>query len=151
MRSIRKRDTSPEILVRRALHAAGLRFRLHRRALPGNPDIVLASRRLAILVHGCFWHQHPGCPLCRQPRRNTGYWLPKLARNVARDGRVRQELEALGWNVRVIWECEARDPKRLAAIAAGIVAMKAPADWPLSPASPRGTCPKEEDPSRPRG
>lgn len=125
MRSIRKRDTSPEILVRRALHATGLRFRLHRPDLPGNPDIVLASRRLAILVHGCFWHQHPGCPLCRQPRRNTGYWLPKLTRNVARDARVRGDLEVLGWRVLVIWECEARDPARLQALVAEIAALTA--------------------------
>jgi DNA mismatch endonuclease (patch repair protein) len=116
MRSIRKRDTVPELLLRRALHAAGLRFRLHRRDLPGNPDLVLPSRRLAVLVHGCFWHQHPGCPLCRQPKGNTAYWLPKLARNVARDRRVRDDLTALGWRVLVIWECEARDAARLARI-----------------------------------
>ncbi|HMR34350.1 MAG TPA: DNA mismatch endonuclease Vsr [Geminicoccaceae bacterium] len=124
MRSIRKRDTQPELLVRRALHAAGLRFRLYRSDLPGNPDIIMPRRRLALLIHGCFWHQHPGCRLCRQPSRNIDYWLPKLARNVARDARTRSELEALGWRVLVIWECEARDPARVSEI---ITAIKAAA------------------------
>jgi DNA mismatch endonuclease (patch repair protein) len=122
MRSIRKRDTQPELLVRRALHAAGLRFRLYRRDLPGSPDIVLPKHRLVVLVHGCFWHQHPGCRLCRQPKGNAEYWLPKLARNLARDARSRRELEALGWRVLVVWECEARDPARLAAIVASLLA-----------------------------
>jgi DNA mismatch endonuclease (patch repair protein) len=123
MRSIKKRDTRPELLVRRALHAAGLRFRLHRPDLPGSPDIVLPGRRLALLVHGCFWHQHPGCRLCRQPRGNTEYWLPKLARNVARDARARSELEALGWRVLIVWECETRDPAKLAQVVTAIGAV----------------------------
>jgi DNA mismatch endonuclease (patch repair protein) len=109
--------------VRRALHAAGLRFRIHRRNLPGNPDIVLPGRRLAVLVHGCFWHQHPGCRLARRPKRNLEYWEPKLARNMARDERVQADLIALGWQVRVIWECEARSPETLAGIVAHIAAI----------------------------
>jgi len=108
MRSIHKRNTQPELRVRRALHAAGLRFRLHRRDLPGTPDIVLPSRRLAILVNGCFWHQHPGCALARRPRANQEYWEPKLARNVARDAATREALAGLGWRVMVVWECETR-------------------------------------------
>jgi DNA mismatch endonuclease, patch repair protein len=126
MASIRKRDTWPEIAVRRAFHAQGLRFRLHRSDLPGTPDILLPSRRLAVLVHGCFWHQHPGCKWSRTPKGNTSYWGPKLARNVERDERVRQELEALGWNVLVIWECEALDDLRLRQIAQCIALDQAP-------------------------
>jgi DNA mismatch endonuclease, patch repair protein len=117
MASIRKRDTRPEIAVRRALHAQGLRFRLHRSDLPGTPDVVLPGRRTAVLVHGCFWHQHPGCSWSRVPRGNTSYWGPKLIRNVERDVQARQHLEALGWKVVVIWECEARDEDRLRQIA----------------------------------
>ncbi|MGH6918389.1 MAG: very short patch repair endonuclease [Geminicoccaceae bacterium] len=113
MASIRKRDTRPEIAVRRALHAQGLRFRLHRNDLPGTPDVVLPGRRLAVFVHGCFWHQHPGCKWSRMPSGNTSYWGPKLARNVARDAKARQQLEALGWNVLVVWECDAQDVNRL--------------------------------------
>jgi DNA mismatch endonuclease, patch repair protein len=126
MASIRGRDTQPEIVVRRAMHAAGLRFRLHRRDLPGCPDLVLPSRRLAVFVHGCFWHQHddPACPI-RKPAggSNQGYWGPKLARNVARDAGRAAELEALGWRMIVVWECEARDAERLGAVVEHIVGM----------------------------
>src|SRR3954468_6164249 len=97
MRSIKKRDTQPELLVRKALHAAGLRFRLHRRDLPGTPDLVLPGRHLCILVHGCFWHQHPGCRLARRPKGNTAYWQPKLDRNLARDAAVQSALREAGW------------------------------------------------------
>lgn len=107
MRSIRKTDTKPELVVRRIAHALGLRFRLHRRDLPGTPDLTFPRHRKVVLVHGCFWHQHEGCKLARQPRRNLGYWLPKLERNAQRDRRVQEELSALGWVPLVIWECEA--------------------------------------------
>jgi len=113
MRRIGKRNTSPEIRVRRALHALGARFRLHNASLPGTPDIVLPSRRKAILVHGCFWHQHPGCRLARQPKSRLDYWLPKLARNSERDIQVRSALAAAGWEPIVIWECETQDPAAL--------------------------------------
>src|SRR5687767_9300511 len=106
MRRIRKRDTKPEILVRRIAHALGYRFRLHRRDLPGSPDIVFPGKRKVVLVHGCFWHQHEGCRLKRQPKSRREYWLPKLARNVQRDEEVRGELAELGWNALVMWECE---------------------------------------------
>lgn len=115
MAKISKRDTGPELRVRRALHALGLRFRLHRADLPGTPDIVLPRRRLALLVHGCFWHQHPGCKLARTPRSRPEYWLPKLARNIDRDAEVRDALALAGWRPEIIWECETRDPERLAA------------------------------------
>jgi len=130
MASIRKRDTRPEMAVRRALHARGLRFRLHRTDLPGTPDLVLPGRRLAILVHGCFWHQHPGCKLARTPSANTGYWGPKLERNVERDGRTREALKDLGWQVLVVWECEALNDTRLAEITSRIAAIR-----PKHPAS----------------
>lgn len=113
MAKIRKTDTRPELSVRRALHAQGHRFRLHRNDLPGCPDIVLPKRRLAIFVNGCFWHQH-GCPLTRRPKKNLAYWLPKLERNVRRDLLNTQALNAIGWRVAVLWECETKDSTALA-------------------------------------
>ena len=108
MARFRAKDTKPEILVRRALHRHGRRFRLHRRDLPGTPDIVLPRDRMAILVHGCFWHAHEGCALSRVPRTKPEFWREKFERNRARDARVSAELTALGWRVVTIWECEAR-------------------------------------------
>jgi DNA mismatch endonuclease (patch repair protein) len=109
MRAIRKKNTKPEILVRQLLHGLGLRFRLHRHDLPGSPDIVLPRHRAVILVHGCFWHQHPGCRHGNKPRVRKSYWLPKLARNVARDAQALATLRDLGWRPLVVWECELRD------------------------------------------
>jgi DNA mismatch endonuclease (patch repair protein) len=111
MRSIGKTNTSPEIAVRRVLHRLGFRFRLHVRELPGTPDVVLPRLRKIVMVHGCFWHQHSGCRLAKLPRARPEYWLPKLARNQARDEAARRELTALGWEVLVIWECEAGRPE----------------------------------------
>lgn len=91
----------------------GVRYRLHRKDLPGRPDIVLASRRKAILVHGCFWHQHPGCRRATIPKSNRAYWVPKLARNIARDRHVCEQLGAQGWKYLIIWECETVDPVSL--------------------------------------
>jgi DNA mismatch endonuclease (patch repair protein) len=113
MSRIRSRDTAPEILVRKKLHALGLRFRLHRKDLPGSPDIVLPGRRVAVFVNGCFWHQHPGCRRASRPKTRQDYWGPKLARNVARDTAALAALQAAGWTTLVIWECEARDPAKL--------------------------------------
>lgn len=115
MSKIRAKDTKPEMIVRRLLHAEGYRYRLHRRDLPGKPDIVFGARGKAIFVHGCFWHQHPAsdCLDGRRPKSNTDYWNAKLARNVQRDEQSIAELEARGWNVLVIWECEVSDPKLL--------------------------------------
>jgi len=113
MRAVAQKNTKPELRVRRRLHALGFRFRLHRRDLPGTPDIVLPRHKAVILVHGCFWHQHPGCRRAARPRTRQGYWLPKLARNVARDAKTVAELEALGWRVLVLWECELRESKVL--------------------------------------
>jgi DNA mismatch endonuclease, patch repair protein len=113
MRRIRKTDTTPERAVRRAVHALGFRFRLHRSDLPGTPDLLLPRLRKAILVHGCFWHQHEGCRLARLPKSRPEYWLPKLRRNQERDVVVRAELQAMGWEIMVVWECETEDLVRL--------------------------------------
>jgi DNA mismatch endonuclease (patch repair protein) len=111
MSSIRKTNTSPEVAVRRELHRLGFRFRLNVRELPGTPDIVLPRLRKIVMVHGCFWHQHSGCRLAKLPRTRPEYWLPKLERNQARDEAARRALAALGWEVLVIWECEAGRPE----------------------------------------
>ena len=107
------KNTKPEVVVRRLLHALGFRFRLHRRDLPGSPDIVLPKYCAAIQVHGCFWHQHEGCRYGKLPHSRPEYWLPKLARNVERDAESLAKLEVLGWRVLVIWECETRDADTL--------------------------------------
>lgn len=117
MRKIRSKGMKPELTVRRLVHAMGFRFRLHRKDLPGNPDLVFPSRRKVIFVHGCFWHQHPD-PACRRahtPRSNSDYWEPKLKRNVARDNQARTELEDAGWQVMTVWECELKDKTAAAA------------------------------------
>lgn len=112
MRSVRTEDTGPELVVRRVLHQAGYRFRLHRRDLPGSPDIALPRLSKIIFVHGCFWHGH-GCKYGRPPKSRTEYWMPKLAANKARDRRNRRTLRSLGWSVLVIWQCEMRNPAKL--------------------------------------
>ncbi|HVB81059.1 MAG TPA: DNA mismatch endonuclease Vsr [Candidatus Binataceae bacterium] len=116
MSRIRSSGTKPEIAVRRALHGMGFRFRLHRRDLPGKPDIVLPKYKLVIFVHGCFWHQHPDCKLASRPKTRGEYWGPKLTSNVARDQRHLRALEEMGWRVETVWECETRDAKRLAQV-----------------------------------
>lgn len=106
MARIRSKDTKPEVRVRTYLHAVGLRYRLHDKKLLGKPDIVLRKYRTAVLVHGCFWHQHQGCKYGHLPKSNMSYWQGKLERNVARDKAARLALSELGWNVEVVWECE---------------------------------------------
>lgn len=108
MSGIRGRNTKPELIVRRALHAAGFRYRLHRSDLPGRPDIVLPGRRIAILVHGCFWHRHEGCSKCTAPATRAEFWQAKFDRNITRDRENIAALEAAGWAVYVVWECETR-------------------------------------------
>lgn len=117
MRAIRSIDTKPEMIVRRAVYALGYRYRLHRRDLPGKPDLAFIGRRKAIFVHGCFWHQHDRCREGRPPGSNGGYWLPKLERNRLRDERALRALNEGGWTTLVIWECEldAELPERLTA------------------------------------
>jgi DNA mismatch endonuclease, patch repair protein len=106
MGSIKGKDTAPELAVRKAAHALRLRFRLHRRDLPGSPDLVFPSRKTAVFVHGCYWHRHEGCLCCYFPKSNVDFWEKKFKGNVARDERVRRELEQLGWRVVTLWECE---------------------------------------------
>ncbi len=113
MRRVRGKDTRPELTVRRALHALGKRFRLHRRDLPGKPDIVLAKDRLAIFVHGCFWHRHDDCPRASTPSTRKEFWVAKFERTVVRDAEQAAALRAAGWRPEVIWECETRDSERL--------------------------------------
>jgi len=108
MGSIKGRDTRPERIVRRIAHEMGYRFRLHRKDLPGTPDLVFVSRRKVVFVNGCFWHEH-GCGLTRIPRENVDYWTSKFARNRARDERTAEALAARGWQQLVIWECETND------------------------------------------
>ncbi|MEW5687547.1 MAG: DNA mismatch endonuclease Vsr [Pseudomonadota bacterium] len=115
MRRVKGRDTAPELKVRKALTRLGARYRLHRKDLPGNPDIVMPGRRLALFVHGCFWHGHDCARGSRVPKANRDYWLGKVGRNKARDDRTRGELEALGWRVETIWECELKDGAALEA------------------------------------
>lgn len=108
MAGIRGKDTKPELLLRRALHGKGLRFRLHDRRLPGRPDIVLPKYKAAIFVHGCFWHRHTGCPYCYMPSSNTEFWKMKFAGTIDRDARHIAALREQGWRVAVVWECALR-------------------------------------------
>lgn len=109
MAKVKGRNTRPEILLRSLLHGRGFRFRLHRKDLPGKPDIVLPKYRTVIFVNGCFWHRHPGCKRASMPATNVAYWERKFARNVARDAANKVALEQIGWRVLVVWECELRD------------------------------------------
>lgn len=113
MRGIKGQDTQPELAVRRYLHAAGLRFRLHDRRLPGSPDVVLPRFRTVVLVHGCFWHRHEGCPYATTPSSRPDFWSRKFAQNVLRDADNVRALQAAGWAVLTMWECRARDPLQL--------------------------------------
>ncbi len=122
MRRVARRDTAPELAVRRWLFAQGLRFRLHGAGLPGRPDIVLARRHTVVFVHGCFWHGHH-CKHGRvQARTNSAYWTAKIADNRARDQRQRKALRALGWQVEVLWECESARPDKLDRLARRLLA-----------------------------
>lgn len=116
MRRIGQKNTEPELTVRRLLHFLGYRFRLHRKDLPGTPDIVFPGRKKIIFVHGCFWHQHQDvkCKKTKIPRTNTDYWIPKLKKNVERDKMQQSQLLDLGWNIFVVWECETKDIEKLA-------------------------------------
>jgi DNA mismatch endonuclease (patch repair protein) len=113
MRKITSKDTSPELVVRSLAHQLGFRFRLHRRDLPGTPDLVFPRLGKAIFVHGCFWHLHPGCRLSRIPKTRIEYWKPKLERNRDRDMAVLRVFRKLGWKVLVVWECETATPDLL--------------------------------------
>lgn len=115
MAAIRSKGMKPEMIVRSLVHGMGYRYRLHRKGLPGKPDLVLGPRRKVIFVHGCYWHQHdaPHCKISRLPKSNLGYWLPKLERNIERDKQNADALEQAGWDVLTIWECETKDTDSL--------------------------------------
>lgn len=109
MSRVKSKNTSPEMRVRHVAHALGLRFRLYRKDLPGKPDLVFPKHKVAVLVHGCFWHRHQGCSKASMPKSRIGYWRRKFAANVRRDQAAEIELLRLGWRVLTIWECQTRD------------------------------------------
>lgn len=114
MSRIRGKNTKPELTLRSLLHASGLRFRLHCRDLPGRPDVVLPKYRTAVFVHGCFWHRHQDCPHATIPKTRPHFWVKKFEATVARDAAKAEELEASGWHVHTVWECELKeDAERL--------------------------------------
>lgn len=113
MAAVKSKNTKPELIVRRLLHAAGYRFRLHRKDLPGKPDIVLPKFRTAIFVHGCFWHQHEACKASARPTSRQTYWEIKLDRNVERDAANQAQLREMGWRVLIVWECEIKSTEAL--------------------------------------
>jgi len=113
MSRVRSKDTKPELTVRRLVHSLGYRYRLHGRKLPGNPDLVFASRRKVIFVHGCFWHRHPRCRNTRLPKSRLDFWRPKLESNRKRDLKNQRKLRRLGWRYLVVWECQTKNMERL--------------------------------------
>lgn len=128
MSAVHGKDTLPELRVRKALHAAGFRFRLYRKDLPGRPDIVLPKHKLVVFVHGCFWHGHQGCKRAKLPSTRTDYWAAKIARNTERDSLAVEELRQRGWRVAVVWGCylrEVTDPDALIEVLKEVVASKA--------------------------
>ena len=129
MRCVRSTDTTPEKRVRSLLHKLGFRFRLHRYDLPGKPDIVLPKHHTVVFVHGCFWHRHQGCLHATTPASRQEYWLPKFGRTVERDKKNQQLLGQKGWNVVVVWECEAKDLSKLTEELLRIVAHDASLVW----------------------
>ena len=125
MSRVASKNTMAEIRVRRVAHALGLRFRLHRRDLPGTPDLVFPRHRIALFVHGCFWHRHPGCRKATTPKSNIQFWQNKFDHNVQRDRAVVLDLKRLGWQPKVIWECETKNPDVLARLLRKIFQHKA--------------------------
>lgn len=113
MSSVKRQNTGPEVRVRKLLHAMGYRFRLHKKELPGTPDIALSRYKAAIFVHGCFWHQHRGCKYSRRPSSNISYWNKKLDANIERDRKNIKELVKLGWKVLILWQCEIKDAEAI--------------------------------------
>jgi DNA mismatch endonuclease (patch repair protein) len=108
MARVKSKNTAPEIIVRRTLHALGYRFRLHRKDLPGSPDIVISKQRVVVFVHGCFWHGHARCHRANRPASNVDFWNEKLDANIRRDRITRHKLREMGWRILVVWECQAR-------------------------------------------
>lgn len=109
MASVKSVDTGPEMIVRHLTHGLGYRYRLHRKDLPGKPDLVFPGRKKIIFVHGCFWHDHEGCPAAKKPASNQDYWLTKLHKNKTRDKNNMIKLQKMGWSTLIIWECETKN------------------------------------------
>lgn len=130
MGRVRGKDTKPELLVRRMIHAMGYRFRLHRRDLPGSPDLVFPSRRKVIFMHGCFWHRHPdpNCKLARLPKSKRDYWVPKLETNRQRDVVNLEMLHDMGWQVMIVWECELKELDALRVRITSFLGSRTPKD-----------------------
>jgi DNA mismatch endonuclease, patch repair protein len=126
MGKIRSKDTSPELIVRKLTHSLGYRFRLHRKDLPGKPDLVFPGKKKVIFVHGCFWHQHqdPECKIARIPKSRTDYWIPKLHRNAERDMQHQKDLKKKGWTSLVVWECDCSSPERMTELIEGFLSDK---------------------------
>ncbi|WP_395019813.1 very short patch repair endonuclease [Dongia sp.] len=124
MARVKSKNTVPELTVRKALWSAGLRYRLHDKRVPGRPDLTLTSRKIAVFVHGCFWHGHEGCPRHRIPKSRVEWWTAKIDRNKARDVEVRSQLTDAGWRPMVIWECEVEKPEALARFVADVAPNK---------------------------
>ena len=139
MAKVKGRDTKPELTVRKLLWRLGARYRLHRRDLPGCPDIVLPGRRLVVFVHGCFWHGHECARGARVPKTNRDYWIAKVGRNRARDLAARANLEAAGWRVEVVWECELKDAAEVEARFAWVLGSQShrQGGFPAQPRSSR--------------
>jgi DNA mismatch endonuclease (patch repair protein) len=139
MRAVPGKNSSAELKVRKALTRLGARYRLHRRDLPGSPDIVLPSRRLAIFVHGCFWHGHDCRRGARPPKTNAAYWTAKIARNQVRDRTAQAALAAAGWRAEVVWECELKDAEALGARLESLLGLKA---WKAGTVPPHKSAPQ---------
>jgi len=116
MAAIRSKDTKPELALRKALHVRGFRYRLHGKGLPGKPDLVFPKYRAVCFMHGCFWHQHPGCKEGTKPKSRTEYWEVKFAATAARDQRSRASLLEAGWRVAIVWECSLRGKRLMATV-----------------------------------
>ncbi len=132
MSGIRGKDTAPELKVRRFLHANGFRFRLHRKDLPGRPDIVLPKYKACIFVNGCFWHRHKDCKLASEPKSREEFWNKKFSENVARDTKNYKALQASGWRVAVLWECGLRKAEPMSTLLAWLTSEQMLLIWPAS-------------------
>lgn len=153
MARIRGRDTAPEIEVRRIAPRIGLRFRLHRKDLPGRPDLVFPKHRLAVFVHGCLWHRHDGCRYASTPKSRVAFWTAKFEANVVRDARQKAALRTLGWQVLVIWQCETGDEavverRLLASIPCGRAAAEQDSVPSVAMMEAQGSMPGLEEPTR---
>ena len=137
MSRVRGRDTGPELVIRRIAHRLGFRFRLHCKHLPGTPDIVFPRYRAVILVHGCFWHRHPGCIHASSPKTRVQFWEDKFRETVSRDRRNEAALHNLGWRILIVWECETRDAAAVASRISGFLRSETPKqDIPTQSAQP---------------